>query len=108
LHAAGIDTLEADVRFPVRYLIDRGIKGSCEITGDWTAGPAIARVFDNPKLTPAQAKIEPRVLSFDIETDPKGERLLAVSLYSPEIDEVLIVDGSGRAMPDKAVRCHDE
>ena len=26
-------------------------------------------------------RIEPRVLSFDIETDPKGERLLAISLY---------------------------
>jgi DNA polymerase-2 len=108
LHAAGIETLEADVRFPVRYLIDRGIKGSCEIVGDWTPGPAIARVFDNPELAPAQAKIEPRVLSFDIETDPKGERLLAIALYSPAIDEVLIVDGSGREMPEKAVRCHDE
>lgn len=108
LHAAGIDTLEADVRFPVRYLIDRGIKGSCEIVGDWTPGPAIARVFDNPDVLPGQAKIEPRVLSFDIETDPKGARLLAISLYSPDIDEVLIVDGSGREMPGKAVRCQDE
>ena len=27
LHAAGIDTFEADVRFPIRYLIERGIKG---------------------------------------------------------------------------------
>src|SRR5262249_37202072 len=100
--------LEADVRFPVRYLIDRGIKGSCEIAGDWKPGPTIARVFDNPDLLPAQAKIEPRVLSFDIETDPKGERLLAISLYSPDIDEVLIVGGSGRGVPEKAVRCHDE
>jgi len=116
LHAAGIDTLEADVRFPVRYLIDRGIKGSCEIAGPWTPGSSpgstvgatIARVFDNPELSPAQAKIEPRVLSFDIETDPKGERLLAIALYSPDIDEVLIVDGSGREMPEKAVRCQDE
>ena len=27
LHAAGIDTFEADVRFAVRYLIERGVKG---------------------------------------------------------------------------------
>ena len=32
-------------------------------------------------LRPAQAHIEPRVLSFDIETDAKGQRLLAISLY---------------------------
>ena len=48
------------------------------------------------------------MLSFDIETDAKGERLLAISMYGPGLDEVLIVDGSERAMPDKATRCVDE
>ncbi len=47
-------------------------------------------------------------LSFDIETDGKGERLLAISMYSDQIDEVLIVDGSDRPMPEKATRCIDE
>jgi len=28
LHAAGIDTFEADVRFAIRYLIERGIKAN--------------------------------------------------------------------------------
>jgi DNA polymerase-2 len=42
-------------------------------------------------------------LSFDIETDAKGERLLAIALYGPGIDEVLIVDGSQRTMPERAV-----
>jgi DNA polymerase-2 len=109
LHASGIDTFEADVRFPIRYLIERGIKGACEIEG--TAVPTEAGVtvaFDNPVLRPAQLKVEPRVLSFDIETDPKAERLLAISLYGTNLDEVLIVDGSGRAMPPKATRCADE
>jgi DNA polymerase-2 len=133
LHAAGIDTFEADVRFPIRYLIERGIKGACVIEGPATRGtdsgaggrratdnkpagernttnssPRVTLIFDNPRLTPAQLKIEPRVLSFDIETDPKAERLLAISLYGPTIDEVLIVDGSGRPMPEKAIRCVDE
>ena len=48
--------------------------------------------------------VEPRVLSFDIETDSKGERLLAISLYAPGIDEVLIVDGSDRADAREAPR----
>jgi len=48
------------------------------------------------------------VLSFDIETDAKGERLLAISLYAPGVDEVLIVDGSQREMPEKATRCVTE
>lgn len=108
MHDAGIDTYEADVRFAIRYLIERGIKGGCEIEGEATPGEGITWVFDNPELRPADVRIEPRVLSFDIETDGKGERLLAISMYSSEIDEVLIVDGSDRPMPEKATRCVDE
>ncbi len=59
-------------------------------------------------LRPAQVSVEPSVLSFDIETDPKGEKLLAISMFSPTIDEVLIVDGSERPMPEKATRCANE
>jgi DNA polymerase-2 len=114
LHGAGIETFEADVRFATRYLIDRGIKGGCEIEGDPVpAGAAggsssLACVFDNPILHPAEVLVDPRVLSFDIETDPKSERLLAISLFAPGIDEVFIVDGAGRSMPERAVRCPTE
>ncbi len=119
LHAAGIETFEADVRFALRYLIDRGIKGGCEIEGDAVAGTgAISWIFHNPDLSPADVMVEPRVLSFDIETDGKGERLLAISMFAPGegpagapapiIDEVLIVDGSERPMPERATRCATE
>jgi DNA polymerase-2 len=108
LHAAGIDTFEADVRFAVRYLIERGVKGGCEIEGEAGAAEGVTWVFDNPSLRSAEVKVEPRVLSFDIETHGKAERLLAISMYAPGIDEVLIVDGSGRPMPDRATRCVDE
>jgi DNA polymerase-2 len=108
LHASGIETFEADVRFALRYLIDRGIKGGCEIDGEWEPGKGVARVYTNPTLRPARADVEPRVLSFDIETDGKGERLLAISLYAPGVDEVLIVDAGNRAMPERARGCADE
>jgi DNA polymerase II len=128
LHAAGIETFEADVRFTTSYLIERGIKGGCEIHGDAVAGSGpLTWVFKNPLLRAANVSVEPRILSFDIETDAKAERLLAISLYAPGgndapagvdapagidaaagIDEVLIVDGSGRHMPERAVRCANE
>ena len=108
LHQAGIDTFEADLRFAQRYLIERGIKGGCEIEGEALPGKGIAWSFANPTLEPATVALEPRVLSFDIETDPKAQRLLAISLYAPGIDEVLIVDGAGRALPERAIRCGDE
>jgi DNA polymerase-2 len=109
LQAAGIETFESDVRFASRYLIERAIKGGCEIQGDAMAGTGGLRyVFDNPTLSPADVTVEPRVLSFDIETDGKGERLLAISLFAPGIDEVLIVDGSARPMPERARGCANE
>ena len=114
LHRAGIETFEADVRFAMRYLIERGIKGSCEIEGEPVAGRGVTYVFDNPTLRPAVVTPTPRVLSFDIETDAKGERLLAISMFAAAtagasgIDEVLIVDGSDREMPEHAIRCASE
>jgi DNA polymerase-2 len=108
LHAANIETFEADVRFAVRYLIDRGIKGGCEIEGEWTPGNGVHRLYVNPILRPVRVDVQPSVLSFDIETDGQGERLLAISLYAPGVDEVLIVDDGGRAMPQRAQRCADE
>ncbi len=108
LHAANIETFEADVRFAMRYLIDRGIKGGCEIEGEWTPGNGVNRVYLNPVLRPMRVDVQPSVLSFDIETDGQGERLLAISLYAPGVDEVLIVDDGVRPMPERAHRCADE
>jgi DNA polymerase-2 len=109
LHAAGIDTFEADVRFANRYLIDRHIKASCVIEGEAQRGEGVDWIFDDPDVRPAEAApFEPRVLAFDIETDPQGQRLLAISMYGEDVDEVLIVDGSDRDMPEKAVRCATE
>ncbi len=102
LHAAGIDTFEADVRFAVRFLIDRGIRGSLSIAGPWQPGAGIARVYDDPVLAAAEFDLAPRVLAFDIETDPRAERLLAISLYGCGTDEVLIVDPDARPMPPRA------
>ena len=107
LHAAGIDTFEADVRFAMRYLIERGIKAGCAIQGEASAGKGVTWVFDNPTLRPADVRIDPRMLSFDIETDAK-ERLLAISIYGPDVDEVLIVESGDREMPEQAVRCESE
>lgn len=103
LQEAGIATFEADVRFAIRYLIDRNVKAACLIHGTAQPGDGVDLVFENPELEPdvdADAvPLEPRVLSFDIETDARAERLLAVSLFGLGADEVLIVDPDQRPMP---------
>src|SRR5688572_23646588 len=79
LIAAGLATYEADVRFAMRYLIDRGIRGSLELRGTPRDGngAGLDVVFDDPEVAPADWTPTVRVLSFDIETDPTARRLLA-------------------------------
>jgi DNA polymerase-2 len=103
LHAQGIRTFEADVRFAVGFLIDRGIKGGVEICGDAQPGHGTDLVFDNPQLFPADVVITPKVLSFDIETNPQADQLLAIACYGCGVDEVVVVDPAGRDMPPKAI-----
>lgn len=108
LHGAGARTFEADVRFAMRYLIDRDIRGGVEIVGEPQPGDGVAWVFDDAELRPARAQVEPRVLAFDIETNPSEERLLAISAFGLGVDEVVVVDRSGRPMPDGARAVADE
>jgi DNA polymerase-2 len=108
LHDQGAATFEADVRFAVRYLIDRNIRGACLIEGEAQPGQGTTWVFDDPQISPTTLDIEPRILSFDIETDAAAKQLLAISLYGCGADEVLICDPRNRDMPEQAIGCPDE
>ncbi len=97
LLARGVPVYEADVRFAMRYLIDRGIRGSVEIDASVAAPdgslPGTMRVFQDPDLRPADwvPGQEPlRILSIDIETDPRGERVFSAALSGGGADEVLL------------------
>ncbi|MFV2089784.1 MAG: DNA polymerase II, partial [Pseudomonadales bacterium] len=92
LHERQVPTYEADVRFAVRYLIDRGIKGGCRIQGDASTGQGVDWIFDEPELSPADEPVSLKTLSFDIETDPRAQQLLAISLYA-EVAGGAEVDG---------------
>lgn len=102
LEKQAIDTYQADVRFTTEYLIDKDIRGGCVIDGTEESGtPHIDVIFKNPEVRSAEVDFSPSTLSVDIETDPKVERLLAISLYGPMIDEVLIVDPTARRLPPR-------
>ena len=125
LHRAGVPTYEADVRFPYRYLIDRGIKSALRIHGaarsldsaapDATRGtpwaPWETVVFDEPEVEPARWTPALTTLSLDIETDPEAQRLLSVALWGCGAREVLLLcpDVAARAAcPAGAVPCAGE
>ena len=102
LSDAGIRCFEADVRFAMRFLIDRGIKGSLEIAGPWEPGQGIDRIYRNPDLAPTEWAPELQVLSIDIETDPKIRRLLSIALHGCGASEVLLFSPAGWETPPGA------
>jgi DNA polymerase-2 len=111
LQAKGIPCYEADIPFATRYLIDQGIRGSLEVEGPHRPGRIVGRIYENPELRPAEWVPELSVLSLDIETDARGERVLAVALCGPELQEVHLLQTElpvgrlptwVRAYPDEA------
>jgi len=104
LIAHHVPTYEADVRFAMAYLIDRGVQGSAAIEGPWEPGEGVDRAYHNPVLEPADWTPELRVLSIDIETDPRASRLLSIALCGCGTAEVLLLcppgyDAAGGAEP---------
>src|SRR5204862_5180889 len=102
---AGVECLEADVRFAYRYLIDRGIRGGFTVDGPFERRPGVGRVYQDPVLTPADFAPTLRILSFDIETSIDGKRLYSVAMAGAGGERVLIVgDGpvaSADVVPDE-------
>lgn len=106
LEQANLPHYEADVRFAYRYLIDRGIRGALSIDGPWQDSPGVGRVYHNPDLQPTTWKPDLRVLSLDIETDPRARKLFSIALHGCGIEKVLIV-GDHRGL-DRAEPVADE
>ncbi len=69
-----IECYEADIRFPYRFVMDRGIQGSIEISGDYEPGGRIDRVYKEPEIKGTDYKPNNlKVLSFDIESSKGTE-----------------------------------
>ncbi|MGE0517550.1 MAG: DNA polymerase II [Candidatus Binatia bacterium] len=91
LEAAGVQCFEADVRFPYRYLIDCGIRGAVQLHEPGVPHERVGRIFRNPELTPCHWVPKLRVLSIDIETDPRAEQVLSIALHTDQLSRVLLV-----------------
>lgn len=97
LEAAGISCLEADVGFATRYLLDRGIRGGFVVHGHAEHHARLGRVLHNPSLEPCRWTPTLKVLSIDIETELRGDRVLAIGLHTPDFARVLLVGPPGLA-----------
>lgn len=108
LSRAGIACHEADIRFAMRYLIDRGLRTAISIRGSGRAGDGVGIVFEEPVLAPADWTPRLSILSLDIETDPRAERLLAIGLHGCGVSEVHLLTPPGWSCPPDAVAASSE
>ncbi len=112
LHEDGVETFEADVRYALRHLIDRGVRGAVEIHGEvesaakdgrWRAD----RVFVDPELLPVPSTrpldFDLRIVSLDIETDWRSGEILSIGLVGTDVDEVIVRRGR---QEDEGARAH--
>ncbi|MGH0033006.1 MAG: DNA polymerase II [Myxococcota bacterium] len=91
LAEAGLPALEADIRFPYRYLIDRGLRAAVEIEGEASApdprhGGLVG--FRNPTLRPGRSRARLRVVSIDLETPRDASAIWSAALVGDGVDEV--------------------
>jgi DNA polymerase-2 len=91
LRAAGFAALEADVRFPYRYLIDHGIRATVGIHSRGELGEDGLVRFANPALSGEPADVALRALSLDIETTPDAGLVLAIALAGAGVEEVHVL-----------------
>ena len=80
LQKAGIAMQEEDIRHCDRYLMERFIQGG-------------VAVYDTPqgtRLKPAELQPEFRILSIDIETTMRADRIHSIALYADDFQRVLM------------------
>jgi DNA polymerase II len=102
LHQAGVRTYEADMKLSTQFLMQHGVHGAVSIDGEWRAGRRVARIYENPTLSPATISPSLSVLSLDIETDPRADTVYAVALalYDPGTGTTsgeVLLNGAGAA-----------
>ena len=108
LETAGVTTFQADIRFAMLYLIERGIRGSLAVRGEWRKAKGVDRVYQDAEVEPADWLPELSVLSFDIETDMAAQRLLSVALWGCGAAEVLLAAEPRDGLPETAAAAGSE
>ena len=97
LRGMGIACLEADVRFPYRYLMDHALRTDLVIHGEPTSDRGGLRYFHNPEIGAGESHARLSHLSLDLETTPDASAIYSAALAGCGVEEVHIVS-------DEAVR----
>ena len=94
LAALGVALHESDVKPVERYLMERSLLGSVEVSGPGVLRDGVVHM-NNPRLRPCDTWPELRCLAVDIETLGLDGPLLSIAGAAADAERVFLVGGEG-------------
>ena len=91
LHEMEISTYESDIKPQIRFVMDRDLKGSVEISGDYESGERVDRIYRDVEVKGHLSSVKLKVLSVDIETSGDKKDLFCIGLYSKDYKKSLMI-----------------
>jgi len=105
LHDAEINTYEGDLKPHFRYMIDKNLKGSIEIDGDYENSERVDRVYRDAEIVPGDLKPKLKIASIDLESGKVDGDLYCIGIYSENYEKCFVI--SDKKLKN-AVNCKDE
>lgn len=91
LEENNIECYEADIRFTQRFLIDKNIKSSINIEGDYQIGEFTDRIYKEPEITPIEFTPQLKIFSIDVESSNDLKKLYSIAIYSKDYKNTLLI-----------------
>ena len=105
LGGLGVQTYEADILFPYRYLMDHAIRVNIGIDGQPRGNRSGLVRFHNPDLMSTNVEVDLSYLSLDLETTPDASSIYSAGLAGCGTEEVLLVSSEevrgAKTFPDE-------
>ncbi len=106
-----VPTYEADIKPAQRFLMDKDILGTIEISDKepYDSAEKVDRIYHNPEISPAPESYKPKlkILSLDIETEKDSGALFCIGLYSHNYKKVFLISNEDKKIPN-AIHCSSE
>ncbi len=91
LHEKEIATYEGNLKPSLRFMMDLGIRGGIEITGDYESSERVNRIYRDAEIKPCVFSTSLKVLSIDIESGKKDNELYCIGMYGLNFEKSFMV-----------------
>ncbi len=110
IESYGVKTFEADIDPVKRFLMERFINLSMEVTGKYHRQDRLV-IFNNPKVSPVEFSPTIKTASIDIETGSKSDSLYSIAVHltgGSDVKKVFIVGKTEINSPEYIIYYNNE